>query len=609
MCGISGFNWKDEGKIKAMTESLSYRGPDAEGFFLDEGISLGHNRLSIIDLSVIANQPMVDNLGELVVVFNGEIYNFQEIRKELENEYNFKTKGDTEVILAGYQKWGKTLVSRLNGMFAFAIWDKRDNSLFCARDHLGMKPFYYFWDGESFIFASEIKGLFVHDFPRKLNLEAFNHYFRVLYTPEPMTMIKNIYKLPSFHTLFLKDKKITIESYDNEETKLIDVSYSDATKLLKNKVLDSVRRHLISDVPIGVYLSGGIDSSLILASTLNFCKNIETFSVGFDLKNKELENKFNCDLELAKRTAKFFGVKHNQIIVSVQDVISSFSEMMLHNSDPISNPTAIAMMLLSRFAKDKATVVLTGNAGDELFGGYNRYRIALWADFYKKLPRFLRSIGNKYPKISQLDNSSSVDLFSQFMFEKDFRLIPVLSSLAFLPNSTIKKYFYDKFFSGQIRDSARLFMEADQRGWLPDHFFMLSDKMSMSNALEERMPLADKELLYFSRSIPRSYKVDLFRTKKILKDAFRDDLPGFLFDQPKRGWFSPAAKWFRDPDFSKFAKEIFSSDYYKGSRDLFDWPNVQEMFEKHVDKREYNLTILWAILTFQVWAKQNKIEL
>jgi len=609
MCGISGFNWKDEKKIKAMTVALSHRGPDAESVFLDEKISLGHNRLSIIDLSIEANQPMVDNLGELIIVFNGEIYNFQEIKKELETDYDFKTKGDTEVILAGYRKWGKDLMKKLNGMFAFAIWDKRDNSLFCARDHLGMKPFYYFWDGKRFIFASEIKGLFVHDIPRKLNLEAFNHYFRVYYTPEPNTLIQNIYKLPSFHTLFLKNGKLTIESYDKDFVEQTKISYDEATCLLKEKVLSSVKRHLVSDVPVGVYLSGGIDSSLVLSCASRFNQNIEAFSVGFNLDDKRQEKKFNHDLKLAKKTAKFFGAKHNQIFVSSDDAVNFFEKMILHNSDPVSNPTALAMMLLSEFAKEKVTVALTGNAGDELFGGYDRYRIALLANYYKKFPKFFRVIGNKHPRISKLEYNYEIDLFSQFMFEKDKKLSQVISPSIFVSNLIVKNYFQKQYFSSCSSDSAECFMEIDQKTWLPEHFFMLSDKMSMANAIEERMPLADKELLHFSRSLPRSYKVDLFTTKKILKDAFRSDLPNFLFNQPKRGWFSPAAKWFREPSFEKFAKEVLSPDYYKGSKKLFDWLKLQEMLEKHIDKREYNLNILWAILVFQVWARQNKIEI
>ncbi|MEX1003126.1 MAG: asparagine synthase (glutamine-hydrolyzing) [Crocinitomicaceae bacterium] len=583
MCGISGFNWKDKQKISEMVGILSYRGPDAEGLFIDEKVSLGHNRLSIIDLSANANQPMSDNAGELIIMFNGEIYNFKELKRELENGYDFKTNSDTEVILAGYKKWGRGVVKKLNGMFAFAIWNKKENILFCARDHMGMKPFYYFWDGERLVFASEVPSILVHDIPRKLNIGALNHYFRILYTPEPMTLIENIYKLPPAHTLTLQNGKLSIEPY-GEEIKQNKLSYNEATLILKEKILNSVERHLISDVPIGLYLSGGIDSSIMLASMSKFKNNIETFSIGFSLNNNPEENKFNQDLLLARKTASHFGSNHNEVIISSKDVVNTFEEVATHNSDPISNPTSIAMFLLARFAKKKVTVALTGNAGDELFGGYDRYKTILLARFFMTPP----------------------DLFAKFMFQKDALLARVVDQNFLQSELKIKKY-YEKYLIG--RDAADSLTNADRQSWLPEHFFMLSDKMSMASALEERIPLADKEIVEFARSLPRKYKVDMRNTKKILKDAFKDELPQYLFDQPKRGWFSPAAKWFREPEFADLARRILSEGYYSNTNKLFNWPEIQEMLEKHIDKREYNLTILWAIITFQIWAKKFKIEL
>ena len=569
--------------VNTMVTALSYRGPDADGIYTDERVSLGHNRLSIIDLSPEANQPMSDNEEDLVIVYNGEIYNFQEVKKEL-GEYDFKTKSDTEVILAGYRKWGKGVVERLNGMFAFAIWDKRDGSLFCARDHAGMKPFYYYWDGKRFIFASEIQAILKHDVPRKLNIGAFNHYFRVQYVPEPMTMIKDIYKLPSSHTLVIKDGVLSIDPYGKETYSKLNISYSEVVSELREKVLKSVERHLVSDVPVGVYLSGGIDSSAILFSMSQFRKNIQTFTVGFELTDKAEEGKFNHDLELAKQTAQHFGSEHNPVMISTKDVTDSFEEVMRHNSDPISNPTSIAMFLLAKVAKRKVSVALTGNAGDELFGGYDRYRMSLGARFLYK----------------------TSDLFAKFMFQKDNKLSRVISPEVLVSGNLIQNA-YKKYLVGT--DAVEKLMNADRQSWLPDHFFMLSDKMSMASALEERMPLADKEIVAFSGSLPRSFKVDLFRTKKILKDAFKNDLPDFLFKQPKRGWFSPAAKWLRYPDFSEWAREILSEGYYSESSSLFNWSALQEMLEKHIDKSEYNLTIIWTVITFQAWAREYQIEI
>lgn len=609
MCAINGFNFENRELAEKMNKATSHRGPDGTGVFVDDGISLGHNRLSIIDLSPDANQPMFDNKKELAIVFNGEIYNFQEIKKELEREYEFKTKSDTEVILAGYRKWGKDVVNKLNGMFAFAIWDKRKKELFCARDHAGIKPFYYFWDGNRFIFASEIKAILKHDIPRVLNKSAFNHYMRVLYVPEPMTMIENVYKLPSKSTLIIKGNNLSVTEYPGPTVGNKALSYKETIDLLREKVIGAVGRHLVSDVPVGVYLSGGIDSSAVLFSMSQFSNNIETFSVGFRLGEGEESAKFNHDFELARKTARFFGTKHNELLVSAKDARESFEKVVAQCDDPVSNPTSIAMFLLAKFAKNKVSVVLTGSGGDELFGGYDRYRMALAAHYYKKLPAFLRRVGNIHAKISKMDHENVVDLFAQLMFEKDSKLSKIISPSFFKEDKHTKKYFQDRYLSKHGGDPANRFMKVDQESWLPDYFFMLSDKMSMASALEERVPLVDKELAAFSNEISRSYKLDLFRTKKILKDAFRNDLPDFLFNQPKRGWFSPGAKWLRNPEFAKFAREVLSQDYYDGTRELFNWTDVEEMLDKHIRKEKYNLTILWAILTFQIWAKTYNVKI
>ncbi|MEK7505352.1 MAG: asparagine synthase (glutamine-hydrolyzing) [Patescibacteria group bacterium] len=609
MCGISGFNWEDKNKVETMVQVLSHRGPDAKGVFVGEGISLGHNRLSVIDLSPTANQPMHDNSGELAIVFNGEIYNFRELKMELGGSYEFKTKSDTEVILAGYLKWGRRVTDKLNGMFAFAIWDRRTKELFCARDHAGIKPFYYYFDGSKFIFASEVKAILEHDVPRKLSKEAFNQYLRVLYVPEPMTMIQNIFKLPPKGMLVLKDGKLSLSTYGDWQVAPSPSSYEEATRLLKDKVISSVGRQLVSDVPVGLYLSGGIDSSSVLAAMTRHSQNIETFSVGFELEAGEESDKFNQDFDLATKTAAFFGAKHNGLRLSAKDILTSLEEAAADCDDPVSNPTSVAMLRLAKFAKTKVTVVLNGSGGDELFGGYDRYRFALAANYFKKLPEFLKSVLAIHPKLKKFNYETNVDLFAKFMFQKDDRLSSVISPSLFESDTSVKKYFGDKYFSKPAEDAAESLMWADKESWLPEYFFMLSDKMSMAGSLEERMPLTDRELVAFAGSLPRNYKLDIFRTKKILKDAFKSELPSFLFREPKRGWFSPGAKWLRRPEFTSFAKEVLSESYYAGTKDIFNWPEVMEMLSLHVSKERYNLTLLWSLLTFQLWAKRYRVEL
>jgi len=473
MCGISGFNWEDKVKIAEMDQMISYRGPDARGVFTDRSVSLGHNRLSIIDLSPEANQPMVDNRKELVIVCNGEIYNFQELKGELEGDYEFKTKSDTEVILAGYRKWGKGVVERLNGMFAFAIWDKRDRSLFCARDRAGIKPFYYLWNGKKFIFASELKAILAHDVQRILNKEAFNHFLRVLYVPEPMTMIKGIYKLPPSHTLTLKNGGISVKEYGLLVSERFDLTYSEAVQAVREKVIESVERHLVADVPIGLYLSGGVDSSTVLYAMSRFRKGIKTFSMGFDLEDEREQIKFNHDFELAGRTAAFFGSDHYPFRVSTLDVVATLEEVATHNSDPISHPTAAAMLLLAKFARQEVSVVLNGSGGDELFGGYERYRLALAASYYKKLPEIVRKVGNLYGKVAKLEYGSIGDLFARFMFEKDERLASVISPSILSKDTAVKAHYEDHYLSKcGTNDPATCLMEVDRQSWLPEYFFM-----------------------------------------------------------------------------------------------------------------------------------------
>lgn len=609
MCGISGFNWKDAKKVEKMVDILSHRGPDANGVHVDEDISLGHNRLSIIDLSSSANQPMFDNDKTLTIVFNGEIYNFRELKEELKNDYIFKTKSDTEVILAGYKKWGKNVVHKLNGIFAFAIWDKENKELFCARDHAGIKPFYYFWDEKRFIFASELKAIFEHDIPRTLNKDAFNHYMRILYVPEPMTMVENIYKLPPKSTLSLKGNGLTIERYDDLTCTEDLSSYTKAKKAVKKNVLEAVERQLVSDVPVGLYLSGGIDSSTVLSAMSNFSKHIETFSIGFDLGEGEEREKFNKDFELAKRTAKHFGTNHNPHLISVGDMVTHFEESVAGCDDPISHPTAVAMMLLAKFAKEKVTVVLNGSGGDELFGGYERYKLALAAHYYKKLPKPLRILGNLHKKVAKLDFKGNIDLFAQFMFQKDPILKEVINEQVFKDDRFSKDYFEKRYVKKCTGDPASCLMDVDKESWLPDYFFLLSDRMSMKNALEERVPLTDRKLVAFSNALKRSYKLDLFQSKKVFRDAFMSDLPEFLFKQPKRGWFSPGAKWLRNKEFSTFVKNVLSPSYYGEMKPLFNWDSLESVLEKHINKEQYNLAVIWAALTFLVWAKQYEIKI
>lgn len=606
MCGISGFNWQDRELIETMSAKMAHRGPDAVGYFCEDGISFGHNRLAIIDLSPEANQPMTDSEERFVITFNGEIFNFQEIKSEL-GDYPFRTKSDTEVILAGYQKWGKEVVKKLNGQFALAIWDKQKKELFLARDESGVKPLFYYFDGEHFIFASEVKAILAHNVPRKLNIEAFNHYLRLNYVPAPLTMIAGVQKLPPGYIATLKGTQLEISPYSHFSRLATRIPYEKVKADLRTNTIEAVKRQLIADVPVGVYLSGGIDSSVVLFAMKQFQKKIKTFSVGFELQNIVDTQKFNQDFELAKKTAEFFSVDHHPLMMTGDDVVSLFHEAVTQNDSPVSNPTSIAMMFLAREARKEVTVALTGNGGDELFGGYERYRLTLISEIYQKIPSLIRSVLNLFPRLRKLDAGSGVDLYARFMFEKDSKIARIVSNKFFHDDTRIKQLFDEMYFKDKGADEVLQFMDADKNSWLADQALELGDKMSMRSGLEERVPLLDKKLIQYASALPRNFLVTLGQTKKIFKDAFRNDLPDFLFSQPKRGWMAPGAKWLRHPKIQSLVKEILSEGYYEETKDLFDFASLQKMLDDHIEGRDYNLTLLWSALTFQAWAKEYKV--
>jgi asparagine synthase (glutamine-hydrolysing) len=605
MCGIAGFNWEDKVLGGKMNECLAHRGPDAHGIYSDEHITLSHRRLAIIDLSEAANQPMWDAKKECVIVFNGEIYNYKELKLELKAYYPFTTESDTEVILAGYRVWGDDVVSHLNGIFSFALWDMRTKRLVCARDHLGVKPFYYYSDESRFIFASEVKAILAHDVPRLLDAESFNEYLRVLYVPSPKTMIRNLCKLPAGHMLTLEGTRLVVREYYRpklEQSRA--ASYSKAKAQVQETIHKAVERQLVADVPVGVYLSGGIDSSVVLKEASEVTPHIKTFSIGFDLDDNEEREKFNRDFDLAKETAAFYGAEHHPLTITTKDVADSLENIIGSIDDPISNPTAIPMAHLSKFAKEKVTVALSGNGGDEVFGGYERYRMSRRVDWLEKIPGAEYVVPKRVRGAMQM---SALDRLAQFEFEKDKRIERVVSPRIFVPMVSIKESL--KHFVGNAKDKTADLMMADLRLWLPDQALMLGDKMSMQGSLEERVPLLDREVVDLGMRLPLSMKVTPFTTKKILKDAYRDLLPPQLLREPKRGWFSPGAKWLRRPEIESIARQTLSEGYYEGTKGLFNWPGIETMLAGHIDKSEYNLTLLWAIMTFQIWAKTYMINL
>lgn len=600
MCAINGCSWDDRALVERMNVVTHHRGPDGTRTAVLGGATLGFNRLAIIDLDIRAMQPMQSSDGRYTIVYNGEIYNYLELKKQL-HSYKFKTTSDTEVLLAAFIEWGTAAFQRLDGMFAVAIWDNQEKRLVLARDPVGIKPLLYHFDGARLIFSSEAKAIIAAGVPRVLNKSAFGYYMRLMYVPKEMTMVEGVCKLKPGHMLVFSNGTIEIAPYLQPTEPSLPHSYASGQREVREVVTRAVRSQLVSDRPIGVYLSGGVDSSVVLSIAAQAHPAINTFSVGFDLGKGEEWEKFNADSVLARNTASYFGAKHHEYFLTAQDVGALFHEMVCAMDQPVGNATTLAQLFLAQKTKDIATVVLSGEGGDELFGGYERYRLALIAQRYGPLiPAWVGALlGGPYQHI----HLNGVNRYVQLMSQKEADIAPLLRSELATRLSTL---FEDEFSS--VTDIGASLMLADERNWLVDEALLRADAMSMAASVETRVPLLGNDVRALAHALPREWKVDTRRTKKILKDAFQDVLPANVLRQPKRGWFSPGAKWLRRPEFVRITDEVFGDTYTEASS-LFRLDEVRKRMRKHREMQGYYFTQLWATLVFLAWAREYKIEI
>ena len=603
MCGINGFIGEDAKKIEIMNNVVSHRGPDAVGVYVSNGISLGHTRLSIIDTSKQANQPMIDEEKRFVIIFNGEIYNFKDLKEEL-GLYHFKTSSDTEVLLAGYKEWGSALFRKLNGIFAIAIFDTQEKTLILARDKMGVKPLYYFHNAATFMFSSEIKALIAtEDIPTTLHMDSFDAYMRLLYVPGNETLFNNILRIPPGSYATYENGNFVTVDFTKQKEKRKKVDKNDVREVIDN----AIERQLVSDKPLGIYLSGGIDSSVVLDAVSKIRDNVKTFSIGFDLEESEERAKFNKDFDLAASTAEFYGAEHTGFLIKKSEVLPALEQAVRHLDEPIANPTIIPMILLAERVKEQGIdVVLGGDGADEMFGGYVRYRWAKVRDVYwfftsKVLRNFFEHV---HPVFKKLNDKTAIDQYGRFMFQKESVVKTVMGN-SYRTGQQFKEQFRNNYLKRYV--TAKNMMQADTKTWLINESLLRSDKLSMAHGLELRVPFLDNEVVDVAEHAHIYQKVGLFSTKKILKNAFRDRLPSYLFKQPKRGWFSPGAKWLRDPEIYEYAKTVLNMGYHPATDGLFDWEAVQLMLDEHVDGTKYNATMLWAILVFRMWAKEFNI--
>ena len=592
-----------------------HRGPDDNGMFVSSMFSLGNNRLAIIDLSPGGHQPMINDDGTLAIVYNGELFNYKEICDELKHKgFQFRSQSDTEVLLKAYEAWGSACLQKLNGIFAFAVLHVHENKLFFARDRLGVNPFYYYHAGGRFIFSSEIKGIFAHRVPRDLDVDALNMYFRLLYVPSPKTIWQNIFKLPPAHYGILENGQLHLERYwnvvhgeelhDREEIK----------HEIKRLVDDAVRLQLVSDRPVGVFLSGGIDSTAVVGAMSALGGNVETFSVGFE-KTEEAE-KYNRDFELARKTAAYFGTTHHEFVLSAHDVQTRFEKALWHMDEPVSNHIQAVNLFLAEQTARYVTVALGGDGGDEVWGGYDRYYLNQLIDRLRRMPAWVRHSAvkavlharNKDDWYQKLETAPGVDRYFEFWGQKESTVASFLRP-DFNRTNVTKIFFAERYFQNIWSDFTKQMMAVDLQTWLPDESLVRSNKMSMAASLEQRVPLLDHRLVELGFRVPTQYKIaHKGHGKDIFIEALQEYLPAHVLGQTKWGWFSPAAKWLRT-DLNAYAREVLSPSYNQETRDFFDFEAIQRMFEDHCSKKQYNLNALWLLMTFQVWYNTFKVQL
>jgi len=598
MCGIVGFINNKENKkeiIENMSNKIIHRGPDECGYYVDDNIALAHRRLSIIDLSN-GTQPIYNEKKDKLIIFNGEIYNYIELKKELKKKkHKFTTKSDTEVILHGYEEWGTDLPKKLRGMFAFAIYDLKDKSLFLARDNFGIKPLYYGEFNNTFMFASEIKCFLEHpDFERILNKDLIGPYLSFSFTPTTETFFKGVNRLEPGHSLLIKNGKIKKQRYYKLQFKEKKLSYEKSVDKIANTMKDSVDHHMLSDVEVGSFLSSGIDSSYLVA----LAKPSKTYTVGYDLP------KYN-EIHYAKDLADKLKINNTSKKITKEEYMASIPKIMYHMDEPASDPAAVALYFVAELASQDLKVVLSGEGADEFFGGYNRYREYVDASFYNKIPFFIRNLIAKVASILPevrginflirrgLPLEESYIGVNKVFSEKESN--KVLKEKRTIKNSDVTASVYEEFKT----ESNLVKMQAiDINFWLIKDILQKADRMTMAHSLEGRVPFVDKEVFEVASSLPLDYKVTKENTKVALRDAAKKVIPNESYKKKKLGFPVPIREWMRDEDVYHEIKQTFNSEM---SKELFNNKYIIKLLDDHKNNKKDNYRKVWTIYCFLKW--------
>lgn len=626
MCGICGVvsfqpgGTTDKAILQRMNQTLFHRGPDDEGYYQDAQAGLAMRRLSIIDLHT-GQQPISNEAGDVWVVYNGEIYNFGQVRTELEQRgHVFRTKTDTEIIVHAYEEYGDECVKRFNGMFAIALWDARNRRLLLARDRLGIKPLYYWAGQDKLVFGSELKAVVVHpEVPREIDLEALDLFLTLEYIPASRTIYKGICKLLPGHILVLEERMVKETQYWDIPYKPVAWNAAECTEILCDLIKEAVRIRLVSDVPLGAFLSGGIDSSTIVAyMSQNTSEPVQTFSIGFE------DDTYN-ELPYAHAVAKHFGTTHQSEMLR-PDIAGLAEQLVLHQDEPFADTSIFPTYLVSKLASQAVKVVLSGDGGDELFAGYDTYLAQRLDRYYGRLPGFLRhhtlpAFANWLPpqpakkglinKVKRMVEGGALDPALQhtrwmvFLNSTD-KIGLYESNLRETLNKDLAATLIDAYFKKGMRfDHLAQQQYVDIKTYLADDILTKVDRMSMAVSIEARVPLLDYHIVEFAMNLPPHLKLNGPRTKAILRNAVKQLVPDLVLEKPKQGFSIPMKHWLRG-SLKPMMLDLLSKDsLHRGG--YFNPSVVSSWIQEHLDGRVNHSHRLWALMVFEMWHRNEMI--
>ena len=624
ICGVFNFDGQTVSKelLQRMNNTLVHRGPDGEGYFIGPNIGLGHRRLSIIDIEG-GKQPMGNEDGSIQVVFNGEIYNFLELKKDLEIKgYRFRTKSDTETIVYGYEEWGEDFVQKLRGMFAIVLWDSRNQKLLLLRDRVGKKPLYYHLGKDRILFASEIKALISdQSIPREIDPIALDSYLSFGYVPSPLSIFKAIRKLAPAHIAVCRPGHYSVRQYWHLDMGHETASRSEEDVLEELKALfdKAVRLRLISDVPLGAFLSGGVDSSAVVASMAYLVENgpVKTATIGFSDKTFD-------ELEYARVVARRYQADHTEFVVN-PDALGVLEEIVWHLDEPFADASAIPTYYVSKMARQKVTVALSGDGGDEIFAGYiNRYYMNRLEDRIRKnLPHFVKQnilgpMGEIYPKADFLPRPLRLKRFlsnlshtfeAAYFRDMSFYFLPEMKEKLYHSDfKTAVKDFNafdilgDHFKVNRNPDITTRVQYVDIKTYLPEDILVKVDRMSMAHALEVRAPILDHKLMEYVGSLPSNLKLKGKESKYIFKKMLEDRLPPNILYRRKQGFSIPLASWLRN-EMKGFVEEtLFPTQ--NGLSTFFNPKYIEGMWRSHLSGRQDYAYPLWGLIMFSLWERR-----